>query len=253
MNLPINLAVSAPSRPAEPRRRERTPEELRALAEEGSRRFAGAKPADEVVAWAKSVFGDRVAVACSMAADTVLAHLVSSHIADVDTLFLDTGYHFSETLALRQELPTALPVNVVDVLPAQSVAEQDAQYGPKLHDRDPALCCQLRKVEPLARELEGYEAWFTGVRRDEAPTRANTELVTFDERHGLVKINPLAYWSFDDVIDYAEQHLVPVNPLLSQGYPSIGCAPCTRKPAPGEDPRAGRWAGLTKTECGIHL
>nr|WP_026377650.1 phosphoadenylyl-sulfate reductase [Aestuariimicrobium kwangyangense] len=241
-----------------PRERQRTSDELRTLADAGNRRFA-APPADalqgatEVIAWAAEAFGHRVAVACSMAADTVLAHLVSSRIPQVDTLFLDTGYHFPETRGLRAELPLAMPVNVVDVLPLQTVAEQDAEYGAKLHDRDPGLCCQLRKVEPLARELKGYEAWFTGVRRDEAPTRATTELVTFDERHGLVKINPLAHWSFDDVIDYAEAHQVPVNPLLAEGYPSIGCAPCTRRVAPGEDPRSGRWAGLSKTECGIHL
>ena len=242
----------------EPRERQRSADELRTLADAGNRLFAdptgrARAGADDVIAWANEAFGHRVAVACSMAADTVLAHLVSTAIPGVDTLFLDTGYHFAETRGLRAELPLVMPVNVVDVLPVQTVAEQDAQYGAKLHDRDPALCCQLRKVEPLARELQGYEAWFTGVRRDEAPTRAETPLVTFDERHGLVKINPLAFWSFDDVIDYAEANQVPVNPLLGEGYPSIGCAPCTRRVAPGEDPRSGRWAGLAKTECGIHL
>ncbi len=248
----INLAP-APVRPKRARVRLRSADDLRALAADGAARFSGEHPAEEVVAWAAVTFGDRVAVACSMAADTILAHLVSTQIPGVDTLFLDTGYHFPETLALRGQLESAIPVSVVDVLPEKTVEEQDAEHGPRLFERDPQLCCQLRKVEPLAHELQGYEAWFTGVRRDEAPTRANTPLVAFDERHGLVKINPLAYWSFDDVLDYAERHLVPVNPLLGQGYPSIGCATCTRKPAPGENPRAGRWAGLAKTECGIHL
>ncbi len=252
MNL-ISLASLAPAGPRRDPVRERSADELRALAAEGAARFDGEHPAEDVVAWAAATFGDRAAVACSMAADTVLASLVSTHIPGVSTLFLDTGYHFGETLALRGQLESALPVQVVDVLPEQTVEEQDAAYGARLYERDPQLCCRLRKVEPLARQLQSYEAWFTGVRRDEAPTRSSTPLVAYDERHGLVKINPLAYWSLDDVLDYAERNLVPVNSLLGEGYPSIGCATCTRRPAPGEDPRAGRWAGLAKTECGIHL
>ena len=131
--------------------------------------------------------------------------------------------------------------------------EQDAEYGEKLHDRDPNLCCAMRKVEPLNRALAGYDLWFTGVRRDEAPTRTNTPLVGWDEAHGMVKVNPVAPWSFDDLVGYATDHDVPVNLLLQNGYPSIGCRPCTRPVAPGEDPRAGRWAGTAKTECGIHV
>lgn len=111
----------------------------------------------------------------------------------------------------------------------------------------------MRKVFPLTRALENYEVWFSGVRRDEAPTRANTPIVTFDARHGLVKVNPLVSWSGDDLLEYAERYAVPVNPLLAEGYPSIGCAPCTARVEPGADPRSGRWAGLAKTECGIHL
>lgn len=111
----------------------------------------------------------------------------------------------------------------------------------------------MRKVEPLNRALAGYDLWFTGVRRDEAPTRTNTPLVGWDEAHGMVKVNPVAPWSFDDLVGYATDHDVPVNLLLQNGYPSIGCRPCTRPVAPGEDPRAGRWAGTAKTECGIHV
>jgi phosphoadenosine phosphosulfate reductase len=110
----------------------------------------------------------------------------------------------------------------------------------------------MRKVEPLARELAGYEAWVSGIRRDEAPTRLGSPKVAWDARHGLVKVNPLAAWTFDDLLDYADEHDVPMNPLLAEGYPSIGCAPCTIRVEPGEDPRSGRWAGLAKTECGIH-
>ncbi len=145
-----------------------------------------------------------------------------------------------------------LDVTVVDVTPRLTVAEQDAEHGPRLHDRDPAACCRMRKVEPLRGALAGYEAWVTGVRREEGPTRADTPLVTFDEQFGLVKVNPLAAWTFDEVVDHATEHRVPVNLLLSDGYPSIGCEPCTRRVEPGEDPRSGRWAGSSKTECGLH-
>jgi len=173
-------------------------------------------------------------------------------IPDVEVLFLETGYHFPQTLLTRDLAARALPITVVNVLPRQSVAEQDAEYGEKLHDRDPNLCCFLRKVEPLARSLEGRAAWVTGVRRAEGPTRANAPIVSWDDAHDLVKINPLVAWSDEDVEAYQVEHDLPRNPLVAQGYPSIGCAPCTRKVAPGEDPRAGRWSGKDKTECGIH-
>ncbi len=231
-------------------RRRRGTEELRALAEDGARRLGDAT-ADEVAAWAAASFPGALAVACSMA-DAVLPHLVSRHARGVDVLFLDTGYHFAQTLGTRDEVAHALPVRVVDVRPRLSVAEQDAEHGPRLFERDPSACCRMRKVEPLHEALGGYECWVTGVRRDEAPTRAATPLVAFDEANGLVKVNPLAAWSADDVIGYAADHGVPVNLLLAGGYPSIGCEPCTARVAPGADPRSGRWAGLAKTECGIH-
>lgn len=226
--------------------------ELQELAEQGARELVDAS-AEDVLAWAGEKFGRSLAVACSMAADTVLAHLASTVVPGVDVLFLDTGYHFPETYATRDELAAALPITLIDVTPKLTVAEQDAQYGAKLHDRDPGLCCAMRKVEPLDAALSGYRAWVTGVRREDNALRANTQHVEWDARHQLVKLNPLAGWSFDQLIDYAEANIVPINPLLADGYPSIGCAPCTRRVAPGEDPRAGRWAGLTKTECGIHL
>ena len=227
----------------------RSEEALRALALEGA--ALDDTDAVAVARWAAETFPGTLAVACSMA-EGVLPHLISQHAPGVDVLFLETGYHFADTLGTRARVADELDVTVVDVLPELTVAEQDAKYGPRLHDRDPALCCAMRKMEPLARTLGGYEAWVTGVRRDEAPTRTSTPLVTFDEKHGLVKVNPLVTWSLDDVTDYAVDHGVPVNLLLSDGYPSIGCEPCTRRVAPGEDPRSGRWAGLSKTECGIH-
>lgn len=209
--------------------------------------------AEQVIAWvAENFSADAIAVACSMA-DAVLPHIVAQSIPQVDVLFLDTGYHFPETYATRNQVATSLPIRVVDVLPRQTVAEQDAHYGAELYSRDANQCCALRKVEPLGRSLTDYELWFTGVRRDEAPTRANTPLLAWDEKNGLVKVNPVAAWSFDDLIDYATLWQVPVNPLLTQGYPSIGCQPCTRAVAPGEDPRSGRWAGIGKTECGLHV
>jgi phosphoadenosine phosphosulfate reductase len=235
----------------------RSAEELEALADEGNRELGSltdheASPA-EVVAWVARHFGtDAAAVACSMA-DAALPHLVAEQLPGVDVLFLDTGYHFAETRYTRDEVGRVLDVRIVDVLPQQTVAEQDAEFGAKLHDRDPALCCERRKVAPLKDALGGYEVWFTGVRREEAPTRTHTPLVAWDARNGLVKVNPVAAWSFDDLLDYAGAHRVPVNLLVSNGYPSIGCEPCTKAVAPGEDPRSGRWAGLSKTECGLHL
>lgn len=233
-------------------RRVRSTEELKALAETAAVELADAT-AEEVIAWAGETFGSNLAVACSMAGDTVLPHLVSAVVPGVDVLFLETGYHFIDTLVTRDALAEVIDARIVNVLPLQTVAEQDAQYGPKLHDRDPALCCQLRKVEPIDRELASYEAWVTGIRREDNALRANARLVEWDERHQMVKVNPIAAWSFDQVIDYAQAHGVPFNLLLTSGYPSIGCEPCTRAVAPGEDPRAGRWAGLAKTECGLHL
>lgn len=224
----------------------------RELAAAGAAELGFDAATSDVIAWvARSFAPAEVAVACSMA-DAVLPAVVARELPGVDVLFLETGYHFAETRATRDQVEFTLDVRIVDVLPEQTVQEQDAAHGARLYERDPATCCQLRKMAPLAKALSGYRLWFTGVRRDEAPTRTNTPLVVWDEAHGLIKVNPLAGWSFDDLTGYAVDHKVPVNLLLSNGYPSIGCAPCTRPVAPGEDPRAGRWAGLAKTECGIH-
>lgn len=227
-------------------------DELRALADEAQQRFADpATTTDDVLAWVAQTFGHRTAVACSMA-DAVLPAVVAEHVPWVDTLFLDTGYHFAETMGTRDAVEATLRLTIVDVRPRLSVPEQDAAHGEKLYERDPAKCCEMRKVIPLHDTLQGYEAWITGVRRDEGPTRADTPFVTWDDKNGLVKINPLATWTFDEVLAYADEHQIIVNPLVEDGYPSIGCAPCTRRVAPGEDPRAGRWSGFSKTECGLH-
>jgi len=240
----------------------RSTDELKALAEAGAAELNSLRLANPnapeataaaVIDWvAKNFEVDAAAVACSMA-DAVLPHIVALGLPQVEVLFLETGYHFAETHATRDEVARALPVRILDVKPKQTVAEQDAQYGEKLYNRDPNLCCQLRKVDPLHASLQNFEVWFTGVRRDEAETRTHTPLVQWDEKNGLVKVNPLAAWTFDELIDYATEHKVPVNLLLSNGYPSIGCEPCTKPVAPGEDPRSGRWAGANKVECGLHL
>jgi phosphoadenosine phosphosulfate reductase len=228
----------------------RSDDELRALVEEAAPRLAEAG-AEEVLRWAVDTFGDDLIVASNMQ-DAVLVDLAAKAKPGVEILFLETGYHFAETIGTRDAVAQVYDVDVVNAIPAQTVAEQDASEGPRLHERDPNRCCFLRKVVPLRNTLARYEAWVTGVRRVEAPTRVNTPIVTWDERNGLVKINPLAAWSDEDMQRYIEEHGVLVNPLVPAGYPSIGCQPCTAKPAPGADPRSGRWAGSAKTECGLH-
>jgi len=228
----------------------RSRDELKAIADEATVKFAEAD-ADEVLAWVAQEFGYRTAVACSMA-DAVLPHVVQQHLPWVDTLFLETGYHFAETEGTRDAVESTMQLTIVDVMPKLTVEEQDAKYGKDLFARDPGLCCQMRKVEPLAEQLTNYEVWITGVRREDSWLRAATPLVEWDDKNGLVKVNPLAAWTFDELLDYATENDVIINPLLNDGYPSIGCAPCTRRVAPGEDPRSGRWAGLDKTECGLH-
>ena len=227
-----------------------TTTDLRQRAEQAGRDLDGA-PALEIVRWAVQALSSNITVAGSMQ-DAVLPHLVSQVLPGVDVLFLQTGYHFAQTLSTRDAVARTLPITVVEALPRQSVAEQDAEFGVRLHERDPNLCCFMRKVDPLARALAPYAGWVTGVRRDEAPTRAGTPVVGWDDKHDMVKVNPLATWTAADVEAYQLAHDLPRNPLVAQGYPSIGCEPCTRRVAPGEDPRSGRWAGNDKTECGIH-
>jgi phosphoadenosine phosphosulfate reductase len=229
---------------------ESTEEALRALADEAQERFADA-PAAEILAWAGQTFGGGLVVASSMA-DTHLVHLAQAAVPGVNVLFLDTGYHFPETIGTRDAVGAVYDVNLISVLPRQTVAEQDAQYGPQLHDRDPEKCCALRKVEPLERGLGAYTAWVNGMRRVDAPTRKDIRVIDYDAKRGMVKISPIAAWTDEDVAGYIEEHGVLVNPLFQDGYTSIGCAPCTRRTLPGEDPRAGRWAGFAKTECGLH-
>ncbi|GAA1851100.1 phosphoadenylyl-sulfate reductase [Myceligenerans crystallogenes] len=243
-------------------RRRRTPEELKNVVERGQALLHGTSlpggpgtqreaSAEAVIAWAVREFGPWLAVASSMQ-DTVLAHLVSRQLPWVDVLFGDTGYHFAETIGTRDAAELSLDVNIVDVRPELTVAEQDARYGARLHDRDPEKCCAMRKVAPMKQALRNYEAWATGLRRGEASTRRNAPLITWDERNQVVKINPLAGWTDEEVEEYAARNGLVVNPLHDDGYPSIGCAPCTQRVENGADKRSGRWAGLDKVECGLH-
>jgi phosphoadenosine phosphosulfate reductase len=223
---------------------------LRELAEQGASDLDGATAAD-LLRWADENFGAEYVVASNMQ-DAVLIDMAAKVRPGVDVLFLDTGYHFAETIGTRDAVSEVYDVNVINVTPEHSVSEQDALLGKNLFARDPNECCRLRKVAPLGKALRGYSAWVTGLRRVEAPTRANAPLISFDAAFGLVKINPLATWTDEDIQDYIEANNVLVNPLVFDGYPSIGCAPCTAKPADGADPRSGRWQGMGKIECGLH-
>jgi phosphoadenosine phosphosulfate reductase len=185
--------------------------------------------------------------------DAVLAHLASTVAPGIDVVFLDTGYHFPETLGTRDAVEATLPVNLLTITPRQTVAEQDAAHGKDLFARDPDLCCALRKVKPLEEALQGYDAWATGLRRAETHNRVIAPVIGWDAKKRKVKVSPLARWSDEEVDRYIAENEVLVNPLQYDGYPSIGCAPCTRRVALGDDPRSGRWAGLAKTECGIHV
>ncbi|QJY47223.1 phosphoadenylyl-sulfate reductase [Pseudonocardia broussonetiae] len=225
--------------------------DLRATAERGAAELGPDATAQQLLDWAARTFGGRLIVASNMQ-DAVLVDLAAKAAPGVEVLFLETGYHFAETIGTRDAVEHVYDVRIVNAQARRSVAQQDLEFGKDLFARDPGACCAMRKVEPLQDTLAGYDAWVTGVRRVEAPTRAGTPLIQFDEKFGLVKINPIAAWSDEDMDAYIAANGILVNPLVSEGYPSIGCAPCTAKPAPGADPRSGRWAGTAKIECGLH-
>ena len=237
--------------------------DLAGLAEEGREQFAALEAelsgtyegrvelARRALTWADETFGEGLTVASSMG-DEVLVHLVGTTLTGTDVFFLDTGYHFAETLGTRDAYDEMLPIRIRTILPLLTVAEQDAEHGPRLHDRDPNACCAMRKVEPLNRALSDRDAWVTGMRREDAPTRTDITVVGWDDKRAMVKLNPIAGWTQEDVERFASEEQVFLNPLRQSGYASIGCAPCTRPVAEGEDPRAGRWSGQDKVECGLH-
>ena len=201
-------------------------------------------------------FAPKIVVACSFGAeDVLLVDMVHRIDPSIPLFYLDTDFLFPETYATRDRIIQQYALKPAQVIQVQSLLtpdQQAAQHGPALWSTEPDRCCQLRKVEPLTRVLKGYDAWITGIRRDQSPTRANAGLIEWDSKFQLVKVNPLARWTWADVWTYIKVYEVPYNPLHDQNYPSIGCTHCTAPVAPGEDPRAGRWKTFTKTECGLH-
>jgi phosphoadenosine phosphosulfate reductase len=206
----------------------------------------------EILRWADKMLGQRVVVTTSLQ-DAVLVDLAARVRPGIDVIFLDTGYHFAETLGMRDAVRSTYDVRLLSVQPGQTVAEQDEAHGKDLFGRNPDLCCHLRKVAPLNTMLGLYDGWVTGLRRAESMSRKDATAIEWDSRREMVKINPIVNWTDDEVDDYIEERGILVNPLRAEGYPSIGCAPCTMPVAEGDDPRSGRWADSNKKECGLHL
>jgi phosphoadenosine phosphosulfate reductase len=211
-----------------------------------------ALPAEDVLRWASEEFGERLCLSCSwQKQSSVLVHMVSELGLDVDIVELDTHLFFKETYETRERLVEryGLSLIVPDVL---TIAEQHKDEGPNLWETNPDRCCHIRKVEPLLQTLEPYDAWVSGIRREQSPSRAGARKVERSDRYGVWKVQPLADWTEKDVWRYIMRNEIPYNPLHDAGYRSIGCMPCTRPTRPDEEERAGRWAGSDKLECGIH-
>ena len=218
-----------------------------------NRRFDKQNP-NNILRWGLITFGNDIVLATGFGpSGVVLMHMVSQIRPQTTIFYLQTDLFFPETLALRDELATRLGLQFEEVHSGLSLGEQNFQYGRQLWQRNPDLCCQLRKVNPLHRYLAGKKAWITGIRRDQSLTRATTPVVSWDNANHLLKLCPLAHWTQDDVWDYIHQHQLPYNLLHDEGYPSIGCVPCTRAVKVGGQERDGRWANTNKTECGIHI
>jgi phosphoadenosine phosphosulfate reductase len=218
-----------------------------------NRRFEKLQAAD-VLRWGLTTFADDIVLSTGFGpSGIVLMHMVSQIRPKTAVFYLQTNLFFSETLALRDQLSERLGMQFVEVHSGLSLNEQAHQFGAALWQRNPDLCCRLRKVEPLRRYLANKKAWITGIRRDQSPTRRQAQIVSWDNANHLVKLCPLASWTQDQVWEYIDQHDLPTNILHDEGYPSIGCMPCTRPVAAGEAERAGRWAGTDKLECGIHI
>ncbi len=211
------------------------------------------RSAQDLLAWAVDRFEGRIMLTCSwQMQSSVLIAMLHEIGASIRVVELDTGLLFPETYATRERLVERYDLELERIDPRETVEEQALSEGPELWRRDPDRCCALRKVEPLERALEGMDAWITGIRRAQSVTRRNARVLELDPR-GVVKVQPLAGWTDEDVKGYLFAHDVPYNPLHDRGFPSIGCTPCTRAVRPGEDSRAGRWADAEKTECGLHL
>jgi phosphoadenosine phosphosulfate reductase len=225
--------------------------EKEAFATEGATQFEDQSP-EAIIAYAADKFSS-LTLACSFGAeDVVLVDMLHKISPKTDIFYLDTDFHFKETYDTRDRLAERYGIQFVQVKPKLTPEQQVEQFGDELWKREPNACCNIRKVDPLIQILGQYDAWITGVRRDQAPTRANTKKIEYDYKFGLMKFNPIASWTSEDVWNYIRANDIIYNPLHDQNYPSIGCHYCTRQVMPGEDPRAGRWAGNEKTECGLH-
>ena len=209
--------------------------------------------AEEILVWAAAKFAPRLAFATAFGLEgCVLLHIVATRKLPVDVFTLDTGLLFPETYELWKRLEATYGITIRGVKPARTVSEQAQDLGDRLWERQPDRCCELRKLAPLREALSGHEAWITAIRHDQTPDRATARAVEPDRKFGLTKINPLVAWTESDVWGDVHKHSVPFNPLYTRGYRSIGCMTCTTPVAQGEDPRAGRWRGIAKTECGLH-
>lgn len=207
----------------------------------------------ELLEYAIAGYGDQLTFASSFGAeDVVIIDMLSKIKPDIDIFFLDTGLHFQETYDTIERLEERYNRNFTSVKTNVSLQEQEQRYGKELWKREPDQCCNLRKVEPLQNYLAQYQAWITGIRRVQSPTRAYAKKLEWDARFNLTKINPIVDWSDEEVWSYILEHQVPYNPLHDQNYPSIGCAVCTNPVLAGADLRSGRWGGFAKTECGLH-
>ncbi|MUT68224.1 phosphoadenylyl-sulfate reductase [Paenibacillus sp. NEAU-GSW1] len=226
--------------------------EKEALVKQKAEELENATP-EEILAYAVETFPN-ITFACSFGAeDVVLVDMLQKVSPKTDIFYLDTDFHFKETYETRDRMVERYPgIPFVQVKPLITPEEQAEQHGAELWKTDANACCNIRKVEPLTRILSKYNAWITGIRRDQAPTRANAKKVEYDYKFGLIKFNPIANWTTEDVWKYIRENNVIYNPLHDNNYPSIGCEYCTRQVMPGEDPRAGRWSGQDKTECGLH-
>ncbi|MGD8456166.1 MAG: phosphoadenylyl-sulfate reductase [Anaerolineales bacterium] len=209
-------------------------------------------PPQQIIEWAVETFWPDVAMSSSFQTHSVpLLHMVSQIKPEMRILFLDTGFHFPETLEFKENLRKSWGLNIVDLHPKIERKEIESRFGKDLFQRDPDLCCFIHKVEPLAEALRGLRAWITGIRQGQTAQRAQASALQLHP-NGLVKVNPLLPWTREEVWEYIKEHDLPLHPLYSQGYLSIGCAPCTQPVNSGEDERAGRWIGSNKTECGLH-
>jgi phosphoadenosine phosphosulfate reductase len=215
--------------------------------------FAESWAADEVLDWALHRFDRQVAMASGFGPEgMVLIDMAARLRPDIRVFTLNTDLLFPETYDLMSKVESRYEIKIEQVKPALSLEEQEHKHGAALWLRAPDQCCYMRKVQPLREKLATLDAWIAAIRRDQTPDRAQAKKIEWDSKFGLVKINPLADWASDMVWDYIRENEVPYNPLHDHGYPSIGCAPCTRPVAAGADPRSGRWAGFAKTECGLH-